>query len=113
MHGHEPLERHCRPLPDMPAAPVPRERALYGMPRSTLRDVVRSNGMTWVVDDGQVIVQLGGGCRPGVVVKLSSGSGMLGMPQQTPEGIAVRCLLNPHILIGCQVQINNADIQRA
>jgi hypothetical protein len=36
---------------------------------------------------------------------------MIGAPQQTNEGVNVKCLLNPNIKIGGRIQIDNASIQ--
>jgi hypothetical protein len=37
---------------------------------------------------------------------------MIGMPEQTPNGIHVRVLLNPAIKIGQRVQLDNATINK-
>src|SRR6202000_2926139 len=46
----------------------------------------------------------------GQVVKLNAHSGMVGQPEQTELGLRVVSLLNPQIVMGTQIQINNADI---
>jgi hypothetical protein len=53
------------------------------------------------------------GYMPGEAVVLNSQTGMVGMPEQTQDGIRVQCLLNPNIKVGTRIQLNNADIQLA
>jgi hypothetical protein len=49
---------------------------------------------------------------PGQAVQINSATAMIGTPEQTEEGIKIRCYLNPLIRIGQLVQINNANINR-
>ena len=44
---------------------------------------------------------------------LNSGTGMVGLPEQTLQGVIVRCLLNYRIRPGTKLQINESSIQRA
>jgi hypothetical protein len=46
-------------------------------------------------------------------VQINTANGMIGAPEQTDNGIMVRCYLNPLIKIGQQVEINNKDINQA
>jgi len=48
---------------------------------------------------------------PGTQVVLTSKTGLIGTPQQTNEGINIKCLLNPLIKVGGLVNIDNASIQ--
>jgi hypothetical protein len=45
-------------------------------------------------------------------VKLNVDNGMIGTPQQTNEGVNVKCLLNPNIKVGGRIEINNSSIAR-
>jgi len=98
------------PLPDVQA---PRGRALYGMARDYLRELAETYGMTWSVVLGQLQMLPIDGTLGGAAVELTSNTGMLGMPQQTIDGIIVRCLINPLIRPGRQIKINNAGVQEA
>lgn len=92
--------------------PLPRGKVFYGMARDTLRQVAASNGMTWSIQDGKGQFVLLTSYKPGGIVKLTSATGMLGFPEQTQNGIRIRCLLNPSIKIGGRVQIDNASVQQ-
>lgn len=90
-----------------------RGKVQYGMARDGMRNVARTTQTSWSIQNGKVQVIPFTGYAPGEAVKLNSASGMIGLPEQTQEGISVKVLLNPKIQIGTQVQINNASIQRA
>jgi hypothetical protein len=47
---------------------------------------------------------------PGVAVVLSPKTGLVGIPEATPEGIQIRCLLNPKIRLGGLVKLDNSLI---
>ena len=43
---------------------------------------------------------------------LNSETGLIGFPQQTTDGIAVRCLLNPGLRAMSRIKLDNASIQQ-
>lgn len=95
------------------AAILPRGQVFYGMARDHMRVLARDNACTWGFDDGRVDMTPHAAALPGDAVVLTAATGMIGLPQQTEDGIAVRCLLNPQLRKGGQVRISNASIQRA
>ena len=100
------------PTAALPDTPAPRGRALYGMARSPLRDVTKTAGASWFIEDGKVNIMPAVGYRSDEAVVITSATGMIGIPQQTPDGIAVRTLLNPRLRVNGKVQIANKDIQK-
>lgn len=90
-----------------------RGKVLYGMARTQMRNLARSGLATWSLQNGKVVVSLLTGYSKGEAVVINSQSGMVGLPEQTEEGIKVSCLLNPKIIIGTQVEINESSVQRA
>ena len=98
-----------------PLSPVrlPRGQVFYGMARDHLRVLARDNACTWGFDDGRLDFTPLTQTLPGDAIVLTAATGMVGLPQQTEDGIAVRCLLNPQLRKGSRVVINNASIQRA
>ncbi len=95
------------------AAILPRGQVFYGMARDHMRVLARDNACTWGFDDGRVDMTPHAAALPGEAVVLTAATGMIGLPQQTEDGIAVRCLLNPQLRKGGRVRISNASIQRA
>jgi hypothetical protein len=82
----------------------------HGMTRDLLRNLAKSQGCTWSIEDGKLDFTPFNGVIPGTVPSLNSASGLLGTPRQTIEGLIARSLLNPAIRAGGQVNIDNAAI---
>lgn len=91
---------------------LPRGKVLWGMARALMRCEAATRGATWSIQDGKVNVVALDGYLPGEAVVLSSLTGMIGIPEQTEQGVTVRCLLNPKLKIGGLVKIDNASINR-
>jgi hypothetical protein len=99
------------PDAEMSSTSRPRGKVLYGMVRDTLRDTCANQAMTYSVQNGQLTLIPLLGFLPGEAVVCNSQTGMIGLPEQTQNGIKVRMLLNPQLSIGSKLQINQASIQ--
>lgn len=97
----------------LPGPALPRGRAMYGMTRDHLRDLADNTDCSWNVRDGQLYFVSHTGYMPGEAVVLTSATGLIGLPQQTQDGILARCLLNPLLRVNNKVQIDNTSIQQA
>lgn len=98
---------------DLPDQPLPRAQTYSGMVRDALRDLSAAWGMSWSIQSGRLtILPLTGRALPGDAIVLNSASGMIGMPEQTLDGILARALLNPRLEIGRTVQIDNHSVQQ-
>lgn len=91
---------------------LPRGKVLWGMGRNFMRCAAQSLGATWTITGGKVNVTGLRGYLPGEAVVLSAKTGMIGLPEQTEDGIKVRALLNPKLRIGGLVKIDNAAINQ-
>lgn len=91
---------------------LPRGKVLFGMSRALMRCEATSRGATWSIQNGKVNVVALDGYLPGEAVKLNGQTGLVGIPEQTDQGVKAVCLLNPKIKVGGLVQINNADINK-
>lgn len=89
-----------------------RGKVLFGMGRAYMRGAANSIGATWSIQNGAVQVLELTGYLPGEAVVINSLSGMIGIPEQTQDGIKVRCLINPRLKVGGLVRLNNKDITR-
>jgi hypothetical protein len=96
----------------MTGGTLPRGKVLFGMARDTLRDTAATQVMSWSIQNGKLQMVPLTGYLPGEAVVLNVGAGMIGVPEQTENGIEVRCLLNPKIQIGALIQIDNASINQ-
>lgn len=100
-------------LPDSPGDRLPRGKVMYGMARGYMRQSSQTTNSSWSIQDGKVQVVPLTGLLPTQAVVLNSRTGLIGTPEQSTEGINVKCLLNPLLKIGGKVQIKEEDIQRA
>jgi hypothetical protein len=91
---------------------LPRGKVLWGMGRTLLRCEAANRGATWSIQDGKIDVVPLDGYLPGEAVVLSALTGMVGIPEQTEQGVRIRCLLNPKLRIGGLVQVDNASINQ-
>lgn len=98
------------PLPDVKA---PRAITIYGMARDVLRTICETYGMTWSIVLGQLQMLPIDGVLGGPLIELTSETGLVGLPQQTLDGIMVKCLINPRIRPGCEIVLDNNGIQEA
>lgn len=97
---------------DFTGGTLPRGKVLWGMGKLAMRCAATSIGATWTMQDGKINVTSLKGYLPGEAVVLNAGTGVVGIPEQTDQGIKVRALLNPRIKIGGLVQIDNASINQ-
>lgn len=91
---------------------LPRGKVLWGMGRALMRCEADSAGATWSIQDGKVQVVPLAGYLPGEAVVLNALTGLIGIPEQTEQGVVARCLINPKLRIGGLVQINNDIINQ-
>ncbi len=91
---------------------LPRGKVMFGNARNYLRDVSQTDQSSWSIQDEKVTFVAKKAYLPGERVVLTSKTGMIGTPQQTNEGVNVKCLLNPNIKIASRVEIDNKSIQR-
>jgi hypothetical protein len=97
--------------PDLPATAFPRGLALYGMSRDLMHEIATPAGIQWSLLQGQIAWIPQADPLP-TVYELNSGTGMIGIPEQTIYGINVRTLINPNIKLGITLHINQADIRQ-
>lgn len=91
---------------------LPRGKVLFGLARAIIRNEARNQGATWNIDNGKVNVVPLDGYLPGEAVVLTSETGLIGRPEQTEQGLRVTCLINPKIVVGGLVKIDNKSINQ-
>ncbi len=80
--------------------------------RQILRDIAVNNNLTWSIANNQLQMVPMNSYLPSDPVVLTSATGMIGVPQQTQDGIHVTSLLNPNLVTAARVKIDNASINR-
>lgn len=91
---------------------LPRGKVLWGMGRVVMRNLANSQKWGWSIQNGKLITVPLNSYLPGEVVVLNAATGMIGIPEQTNQGVNVTCLLNPRLYIGGRMQIDNARINQ-
>lgn len=97
--------------PTFAEAVSPRGRVMYGMCRDQLRTFGQTNNCDWSISDGKVEMTPSGEPESKEAIVLNAATGMIGLPQQTLNGVTVRCLINPSIKTRTLLKIDNASIQ--
>lgn len=87
-----------------------RGRCYYGMTKDELRDLASGQDCTWSIQDGKLTFIPMTGYIPGPPVLITPSTGLIGMPEQTQNGLAIRTLLNPAIKIGQTIKLDSTDI---
>jgi len=98
--------------PDLSTNPLPRGKAIYGMTRDELRKIAKNTQTSWSIQDGKLDLIPITAYKPGDIPVLTYQTGMVGLPEQTQNGIKIKTLLNPNIKVGQAVKIDNASIQK-
>ena len=90
---------------------LPRGKTLWGSSKDYMRTFAQQNGLTWSIQNQKIQFIPQQSYAPGEAVVLTSKTGMIGTPQQTNIGVNVVCLMNPLILPGVRIKIDNASVQ--
>ncbi len=99
-------------LGEFPTNQLPRGKVMFGNARDYLRDSAQTTQKSWSIQDEKITFVGKKAYLPGERVVLTSKTGMIGTPQQTNEGVNVKCLLNPNLKIASRVEIDNKSIQQ-
>jgi hypothetical protein len=91
---------------------LPRGKVLFGYAKGALAQVVQTKLSTWSIQNGKIQIIPLDGFLQGDPVILTSRTGLIGRPEQTQEGVKAKCLLNPAIVVGGTVKIDNASINQ-
>ena len=94
-------------LPTLPSNGLIRGRVLYGMCRDEYRDFAWQNNCKWSIQDNAVtmIPYTSYIANQGTIPLISVATGLIGVPEQTQQGINIRTLLNPNYKIGQLIQL--------
>jgi hypothetical protein len=84
-----------------------RGRVFYGQARDELRDFAKTNGLLWSIQDGALTLIPADSYIPGDIPLISPSAGLVGVPEQTQNGIEIRTLLNPALRIGQLIQLDS------
>ncbi|WP_072378840.1 hypothetical protein [Novosphingobium sp. NDB2Meth1] len=92
---------------------LPRGTVQYGMARRALTDAATKMGAIWFYSNDGIDLVAVDSPRAGEATVINGATGMIGWPEQTQDGIRVRCLLNPNLTLGDTIKLDNASVQAA
>jgi len=96
--------------PSFTGNPNPRALKVNGNTDDYMKGLAVRQNCDWFIEDGKVNLVPKGTYLPGTVEVLSSETGLIGVPEQTFNGIECMCLLRPSIKTGGRVRIQNSEI---
>ena len=98
--------------PDLSSPQYPRSDTYLGMAWQLLERVALSKQATWSIQQGKIVMlKQSGDNIPGSPFVLNTNTGLIGMPTQEIGQVLARCLINPGIIVGSQVQLAQGLIQ--
>jgi hypothetical protein len=104
-----PLDPAAPPF-DLTGAAYARGKVLSGMCRDEMRNLGVTHNFSWTIRNGKLVIIPFTAYLPGTAVNVNSANGMIGVPEQTQDGIKIKLLLNPQLRVGCAVKLDNKDI---
>ena len=91
---------------------IVRGKVQYAMTRDIVRDLSTRANCSWSFQNGVMRVVPFNAVDPTAPIVLSAQTGVVGIPEQTDEGIKVRCLLNPLLQVYGSAKIDNSLINQ-
>jgi len=99
-------------IPPLPTNPIIRGKVMFGMARDETRTFAHTNDIKWSIQDGALTFIPTTSYIPATVVTLSPSTGLIGVPEQTQQGINIRSLINVNLKIGQLVRLVSSDINQ-
>lgn len=96
------------PVPPFPAGASLRGEVHYGCSRDELREYADTLDCKWSIQDGSVTLIPKTGYIPEPAVLITPFTGLVGIPEQTQNGLMVRVLMNPSIKIGRTIKLDSS-----
>jgi hypothetical protein len=89
-----------------------RGRVFYGPTRDELRRFAASNDCIWSIQDGKLTMIPQTSYIAGDIATISPDTGLIGIPEQTQNGLSMKVLLNPSLKIGQAIKLTNTAINQ-
>lgn len=112
MRAMEPYGVTLGHKPELPQNKLPRGKVLHGMVRDYLDGIALAAASKWSIQDGKLYFIPLGDYLPGEALEVTAATGMIGLPEQTINGLNVKMLLNPRVKIGRLIKIDNRSVQQ-
>lgn len=97
---------------NIPNTTLPRGKVMYGQSKTYMRNIAKSTNQAWSIQNEKITFIPLKSFLPGTALVINAKTGMIGTPQQTNEGVNLKCLLNPKINVGTAIKLDNKSIAR-
>lgn len=87
----------------------PRARVMHGLARDIMECCCFTDNKSWSIQNMKIQALNHKKSLPNAFV-ISEDTGMVGVPEEVNEGLRVRCLLNPKLMVDAQVKIESKYI---
>lgn len=92
---------------EIPQTKLVRGKVLFGKSAKYLRDVAANSNGQFYIEDGKVNIVAAKDYASNQAVELNPMTGLIGMPEQTDDGVKGQCLINPSIKLNTLIYINS------
>ncbi|MBQ3476973.1 MAG: SH3 domain-containing protein [Clostridia bacterium] len=92
---------------DLPKTKMVRGKVLFGKSAKYLRKVAANSNGQFYIEDGKVNIVAAKDYSSSQAVELNPMTGLIGMPEQTDDGVKGQCLINPSIKLNTLIYINS------
>lgn len=92
---------------DLPKTKLVRGKVLFGKSAKYLRKVAANSKGQFYIEDGKVNIVAASDYASNQAVELNPETGLIGMPEQTDDGVKGQCLINPSIKLNTLIYINS------
>jgi len=100
-------------IPPLSSNAPPRGRTYFGSCKDELRELAANNDCKWSMQDGKIcLIPNTGYIVGGDPVLITPATGLIGVPEQTQNGLGIRTLLNPALKIGQRIQLQSSNINQ-
>jgi hypothetical protein len=76
--------------------------------RDVVRQYMEKNDAKFFIEHGGIVILKNKNTRPGAPVILTTKTGLVSLPEVTPQGIECKCLLNPNIKLGGKIKLDTS-----
>lgn len=90
---------------------LPRGKVFFGQPVDYIEDICRGNGALYFMDGGNVNIYKLTDVADDEALVIDPYTGLIGIPQQTVNGLNFRVLLNPSIKLMTKIKLARSEVQ--
>ena len=86
---------------------LPRGKVLFGKAADYVQQIAKSNNSQFYVENGTINIVSAKSYASNIAVELTPSTGLIGVPEQTEQGVKGKCLINPSLKLNTLIHIDN------